>query len=147
MGEVFIWRLFNQVAIRPSVWGEAADPQVLQKTLSEEVPLVLDYLEAQLPAQGFLFGPVGMADVTIACFFRNAAFARFQVDAARWPVTAAFVARVLAIDSFEKLKPFEDKSRRTPIALHRAALAELGAPLTASSYGTDKPRRGVMRID
>jgi hypothetical protein len=25
MGEVFIWRLFNQVAIKPAVWGEPTD--------------------------------------------------------------------------------------------------------------------------
>jgi glutathione S-transferase len=25
MGDVFIWRLFNQIAIRPSVWGEKGD--------------------------------------------------------------------------------------------------------------------------
>jgi hypothetical protein len=42
--------------------------------------------------------------------------------------------------------PFEERSIRTPIATVRAALAELGAPLTAETYGTDTPRRGVMRI-
>jgi hypothetical protein len=35
---------------------------------------------------------------------------------------------------------------RTPIPQHREALAELGAPLSAGTYGTTSPRRGVMAI-
>src|SRR5271163_2968717 len=75
MGEVFIWRLFNQVAIKPGVWGEKKDSAVIEKTLREDMPQVLDYLETQVPAQGFIFGNISIADISIACFFRNAAFA------------------------------------------------------------------------
>jgi glutathione S-transferase len=146
MGEVFIWQLFNQVAINPFVWGRKADEAALQKTLTEEMPHVLDYLEAQLPHAGFIFGALSIADISIAAFFRNAGFARYSVDAARWPLTAAFVERVLAFDGFMRLKPFEDKLLRTPIAQHRAALAELGAPLTTETYATATPRPGLMRI-
>lgn len=146
MGEVFIWRLFNQVAIGPSVWGEKTDQAVLTKALTQEIPQILDYLETQLPADGFLFGSVSIADIAIACFFRNAAFARFQVDAARFPVTAAFVKRVLCLDSFGKLAPFEDRTLRTPVAQHRTVLAEMGAPLLRESYGTATARRGIMQI-
>ena len=146
MGEVFIWRLFNQVAIKPFVWGETPDDAVIQKTLTVEIPDVLDYLEGQVPAAGFVFGGLSIADISIACFFRNAAFARFQVDASRWPRTASFVDRVLALESFEKLKPFENRLIRTPVQKHRSALTEMGAPLSSETYGTVVPRRGVMRI-
>jgi glutathione S-transferase len=146
MGEVFIWRLFNQVAITPAVWGGKTDEALVTRTLTEDIPSVLDYLEGELPADGFLFGHPSIADVAIACFFRNAAFARFTVDAARWPTTAAFVARVLRLDAFLRLKPFEDRCIRTPIAQHRAVLAEMGAPLTSETCGTATPRRGVMQI-
>jgi len=146
MGEVFIWRLFNQVAINPFVWGEPTDQEALRKTLTEDIPHVLDYLESQLPADGFLFGTVCVADIAIACPFRNAAFARFKIDAARWPITAAFVERVLQLDSFQKLKPMEERLMRTPVPQHRAALAEMGVALTPESYGTTVPRRGMMRI-
>src|SRR5262249_23548058 len=95
MGDVFIWQLFNQVAINPFVWGQETDAIALNKTLTDEIPKVLAYLEAQLPADGFLFGDLSIADISIATFFRNATFARFKVDATRWPVTAAFVDRVL----------------------------------------------------
>jgi glutathione S-transferase len=146
MGEVFIWRLFNQVAIRPFVWGEVTDEALVARTLTEDVPQVLDYLESELPADGFLFGGPSVADVSIASFFRNAAFARFTPDAARWPTTAAFVGRVLGLDAFERLRPFEERMIRTPIARQRAVLAEMGAPLTSETCGTTTPRRGVMRI-
>src|SRR6185369_7659993 len=146
MGDVFIWRLFNEVAVKPFVWGIPTDAAVLEQTLREDIPQILDYLESEVPAAGFRFGAhVSVADIAIACFFRNAAFARFQVDAARWPNTAAFVERVLSLDSFAKLKPFENKMMRTPIGEHRTVLTEMGAPLTAETYGTATPRRGVMR--
>ena len=146
MGDVFIWRLFNQVAIRQRVWNEPPDPAVLKQALEVEIPSVLDYLEGELPADGFLFGESGIADVSIACFFRNAAFARFQLDASRWPRTAAFVARTLALPEFQKLARIEDAMLRTPIPKQREALRELGVALTARSYGSDAPRRGIMPL-
>jgi glutathione S-transferase len=146
MGEVFIWRLFNQVAIRPFVWGEKTDAAVVKKAVEQEIPQILDHLETELPADGFAFGELGIADIALACFFRNAAFARYRVDAARWPVTAAFVARVLAHEAFQRLAPFEELLLRTPLADHRKALAERGAPLTAESFASATPRRGVMSI-
>lgn len=146
MGEVFIWRLFNQLAIRPFVWGEKSDTALVEKTLAEDVPQVLDYLEGELPADGFLFGGPSIADVAIACFFRNAAFVRFRVEAARWPRTAAFVDRVLGLEAFVLLKPFEERLLRTPIAQHRAVLAEMGAPVAREAHGGPTPRRGMMQI-
>jgi glutathione S-transferase len=145
MGEVFIWRLFNQVAINPFVWGKETDQGVVERTLAQDVPDVLDYLEVALPESGFLFERLSVADVAIATFFRNAAFARFTIDGSRWPVTAAFVERVLRLDCFARLVPFEERLMRTPIPQHRAILAEMGAPLTAESYGTTAPRRGIMQ--
>ena len=146
MGDVFIWRLFNQLTIRPFVWGEPTDQALVAKTLAEDVPAVLDYLEAQAPADGFFFGSLSIADVAVAAFFRNAAFARFRIDAGRWPRTAGLVERVLATPPFAAVRPFEDKMIRTPPAEHRAALAAMGAPLTADGYGTTTPRRGVMSV-
>jgi len=146
MGDVFIWRLFNQVAIRPRVWNEPTDQAVVKQALEVEIPLVLDYLETQVPQDGFLFGDPGIADISLACFFRNAAFARFQVDAARWPRTAAFVARTLALPAFQKLARIEETMLRTPIPQQREALREQGVALTAKSYFNETPRRGIMPI-
>jgi glutathione S-transferase len=146
LGDVFIWRLFNEVAIKPFVWGGQTDMARVEQTLAEEVPEVLAYLESQVPAEGFLFGELSIADISLATFFRNAAFARFRIDPAQWPKSAAFVTRVLASPSFQALKPFEDLSIRTPPGEVRAALAAIGAPLTAETYGTETPRKGFFAV-
>lgn len=146
LGEAIVWHLFNQVVIRRFVWGEPPDEAVLQRAREVEIPQAMDYLETQLPAEGWLFGPLGRADVAIAAFFRNAAFARWRIDAARWPRSAAFVERTLAQPAFERLRGFEELCTRTPIVRHREALREAGAPVAAHSVGTDTPRRGLMSI-
>jgi len=146
MGDVFIWRLFNQVAIRPSVWGEKGDRELVERTLTEDVPVVLDYLESEAPAEGFRFGALSLADIAIAVFFRNAAWARFQIDAARWPRTAGWVGRTLASPALAKLARLEDGILRTPIAEQRDKLRSLGAPISAATYATAAPRRGIMPI-
>lgn len=146
MGDVFIWRYFNQLVIRRFVWGEETDQALVAKTIAEDIPAVLDYLEALTPAEGFLFGPLSIADIAVAVFLRNAAFARFSIDAARWPRTAAHVARVLATEGFQRLAPFEERLLRTPIPHIRAALGEMGAPLMRETYGLPEPRRGVMPL-
>jgi len=144
MGDVIVWKLYNEVAINPHVWGKPTDQARVQKTLDEDLPQVMDYLESQLPAEGWIFGELSIADISISAFFRNAGFARWQPDAARWPRTASLVARTLALEPFERLKAYEHKCLRTPIPQHRAALGDLGAPLTAETFGTQVPKRGVM---
>jgi glutathione S-transferase len=146
MGDVFIWRLFNQIAIRPSVWGEKGDRELVDRTLKEDVPTVLDYLEAEAPADGFRFGPLSIADITSACFFRNAGWVRFQIDVARWPRAAAWMARTLATPAFQKLAAIEDSVLHTPIAQQREKLKALGASISAETYATATPRRGIMPI-
>jgi glutathione S-transferase len=146
MGEVLIWQLFNQ-QIRRAVWREEPDQAVLDAALRTHIPHILDFLESEVPAAGFLFGNVSVADIAIGCFFRNAEFMRYEIDAARWPRTAAFVARVLGLEALARLRPFEDRAMRTRIPQLRDTLAEMGAPITADTLGTAEPRRGLMRID
>ena len=146
MGDVFIWRYFNQIAIRPSVWGEKGDKALVEKTLNEDIPAVLDYLEPQAPESGFRFGALSIADIAPACFLRTAAFVRFQIDAARWPRTAGWMRRTRQTPAFHKLAVIEDGVLRTPIAQQRDKLREMGAPISAETYGSTSPRRGVMPI-
>jgi glutathione S-transferase len=145
MGEVFIWRLFNELIIRRFVWGEETDDAVVRNTLEVEIPQILDYLERELsPRDACFFRDMGIADIAVAAFFRNAAFAGFGVDPGRWPLTASFVARTLDHESFRKLRPFEELSMKTPIPKHRDALAEMGAPISPSTLGVSSPQRGVL---
>lgn len=146
LGDVFIWSLFYQRFVRPAIWGEEGDQARIDKALDEDIPRVLDYLEGQLPADGFLFGDIGLADISLASFFRNAFYVDFSVDRTRWPRTAAFVERTLAHRAFADLLPFELAQISTNPAGRRKALLAAGAPLVAESVGTPVPRRGMMPL-
>ena len=146
LGDVFIWGLFYQKVVRPLVWGEPGDEQRIERMLDQEIPAALDYLERELPESGFLFGDIGIADISVASFFRNGAYAGFRPDSARWPRTTAFVERTLAHPAIASLLPFEDVQRNVDIKGRRQALLDAGAPLTAETMGTREPRRGVMRL-
>jgi glutathione S-transferase len=147
LGDVLIWGLFYQKIVHPLIWGEAGDAARVERTLAEDLPRECDYLERELPADGFLFGSgIGLADISIATFFRNGAYAGFHPDPARWPRLAAFVDRALAEDCFERFLPFEQAQLSTNPQGRRAALVAAGAPLTAQTLGTREAKRGVMRL-
>jgi len=145
LGDVLIWGLFNETMIAPAVWGRAPDPDKIARVRDVELPPELAWLEAQLPAAGFLFGAVSIADISLAAFFRNAAFVKYRVDPLAYPRTAAYLDRVLALEVFTRLQPFEALLARTRIPQQRAALAAAGAPLTVDSYGSDRATPGVPR--
>ena len=146
LGDVFIWGLFYPKIVHPIVWGEPGDSARIEKTLSQDAPAAMDYLEAQLPGEGWLFGRFGLADISLASFFRNADYAGFRPDPARWPRTAAFVGRTLDHPVFADLLRYEDVQRGTNPAGRRQALLDAGAPLTAETLGTREPRRGKMKL-
>jgi glutathione S-transferase len=146
LGEVFIWHLYNQLVIRKYVWGLAPDQAVLTKALEQEIPGVLDYLETQVPRAAYIFGDISIADIAIASFFRNAAFARHQTDPERWPNLAGYVQRVLELDSFAMLQQFEAICLKTPIPNHREALLEAGAPICDETYATDTALAGIVAV-
>ncbi len=144
MGEVFIWRVFDELVIGRFVWGNETNQDVVKHSLEVDIPEILDYLESVLPTAGFLFGPVSAADIAIATFFRNLALCRSEPAMDAWPKTGQFVTRVLGLPGFMKLREFEELSTRTPIQHHREALRKAGAPVTSETFFTSRPRRGVL---
>jgi glutathione S-transferase len=147
LGDVFIWGLFYQKFVRPAVFGEQGDAARVEKTLAEDLPREMDYLEGELPERGFLFGEeIGLADIAIATFFRNGAYVDFEPDGAAWPRVAGFVGRALAHPCFAHSYAFEQAQLSTDPKGRRAALLAAGAPLTSESVGTREPRRGVMPL-
>jgi len=146
MGDVFVWGLFYQQRVHPAVWGEPGDRARIERTLAEDAPAVLDYLEGELPAEGFLFGEIGLADIAVASFFRTASYVDFAIDAARWPKSAGFVERTLAHPCLAGLLPFEQVQIGADVKGRRAALVAAGAPLAAESLGTREPVKGIMAL-
>jgi glutathione S-transferase len=146
LGDVFIWGLFYQKIVRPLVWSEPGDQARIDQSLNQDIPAALDYLEVELPADGFLFGDIGAADISIASFFLNGAYAGFEPDPARWSRTAAFVERTLAHPAIAGLVKIEEIQRTADIKGRRQALLDAGAPLTAETLGVRQPRKGMMRL-
>ncbi|HEY0013382.1 MAG TPA: glutathione S-transferase family protein [Allosphingosinicella sp.] len=147
LGDVFIWGLFYQKIVHPLIWGTPGDQLRIEQSLAADIPREWDFLERHLPESGYLFGDViGLADISIATFFRNAAYAGFEPDPTRWPRLAAYVTRALAQDCFARFLPFELTQLSTDPQGRRAALLTAGAPLTAESLGTREAKPGVMRL-
>jgi glutathione S-transferase len=146
LGDIFIWGLFYQRFVHPAVWGEPGDLDRVEKTLANDVPPTLDYLEGELPETGFLFGEIGLADISIATFFRNAAHVEFIVDAGRWPRTARFVGRVLDHPAIAGLLPFEQVQMSVSAQGRCQALRDAGAPISQETMGTSQPRKGIMTL-
>lgn len=146
LGDVMIWDFFYQKVVHPMVWGEPGDAARIARAETEGMPAECDYLEREVPEDGSLFDAIGVADIAIASFFRNAAYAGFTPDPVRWPRVAAFVARTLDRPAIASLLPFEDVQRGAAIKGRRQALLDAGAPLSEKSWGVREPRRGKMRL-
>ena len=146
LGDVLIWGLFYQKIVHPLVWGEPGDLTRIDKSLNEDIPAALDYLEGELPAEGFIFGEIGLADIAIATFFQNGLYAGFSIDARRWPRTARFVEQTLGHPCIAPLLEYEAIQRNADIKGRRQALLDAGVKLTETTMGVREPRRGTMRL-
>lgn len=146
MGDVFIWKLFNNAVISPAVFGAQRDAILRERTIGEDLPAIMDYLEAQLPTQGFLCGALGIADLSVAVHFANLKWARVELEWTKWPRTKAWLAATLADSALGRLDSVGAALVTTPIHGHRTKLAELGLALTADTVGVAKPRKGPMSV-
>ena len=86
--------IFFQRFMRPMAFKQDPDEELVSKIIDKDLPPLLDYLETQVPADGFIFGEFQMADLSIASPFFNASYAGYDVDASRWPALAGLIARV-----------------------------------------------------
>lgn len=87
-------RIFFQRFMRPLAFKQEPDEELIARIVEKDLPPMLDYLEGQIPTEGFIFGDFMMADLSIASPFINAAYAGYEVDGSRWPNLAGLVARV-----------------------------------------------------
>jgi len=88
--------LFFHRFMRPRVMKQPIDEEAVDKIINKKLPPLLDYLEGQVPAEGFLFGELTVADLALASPFINAGYAQYTIDAAKWPKVSGLVERVKA---------------------------------------------------
>ena len=88
--------IFMERLTRPFQTKVPGDESVVADSIKNQVPPVLDYVESQLPAEGFIFGEMGVADIAVATTIINATYTDFEVDADRWPRVSAHFSLVRA---------------------------------------------------
>lgn len=97
LGTVFFQRVVQGIFFKKD-----ADEALVARTIEQDFPPVLDYLEHTLGEREYAAGAaLSVADIALATQFQNLRHAREDVDAERWPGVAAFVERMLSRPSFK----------------------------------------------
>jgi glutathione S-transferase len=146
IGDVFIWRLFNAAVIAPNVWKVPRDDDAIARTVREELPTVMDYLETIAPVAGFVCEVLTVADIAVAVHFSNLRWAATGADLAAWPKTIAWVARTEAVPALARLNQLAERSLTTRRTERPALYAEFGIPLTETSLAGKEFRKGPLSV-
>jgi glutathione S-transferase len=103
-GKVF----FNRI-VAPKFLGQPGDESAALAGEKEMLP-IYDYLEAIIPASGYLVGDVlSLADIAVASPFVNAAHCAVIPDVATYPKLSAYLAKMHATAGFADWIPRERK--------------------------------------
>jgi glutathione S-transferase len=105
---------FERVVKR--IMKSETDEAVCQKTLTEKLPPLFDYLEGQIGGNEYLAGGMfSIADIAVASMLVNFEHAGGEIDPARWPNLAAYAKRIHARPSFkaciEEERPYIQRVR------------------------------------
>ena len=100
--EVLLVPFFQRV-VRPQVFQEGPDEERIRRSLADDLPPVLDYLEGVTPdGDGIVGDRFSVADVAVCSPFVNFQMAGEAVDRSRWPRLAPYVERTLARPAFAR---------------------------------------------
>lgn len=144
MFDVLGWKLFFQLAVKPRVLKEETDQALVEHARTVEVPEMFDYLEGLMPADGFLFGSVSVADLALGAAFVNARVVGVTVDADRWPRLAAWVERVERDTPLARLNAVALAFMQTRLADQPTLLTQYGYVLAERSLDGGRAMRGPM---
>ena len=94
-------KVFFNRFVSPRVLKRPGDEAVADAAVATELPPLLDYLEAQIPASGFLVEDrITLADIAVVSPLVNLAHVGCPIDQARWPKAAAYMSGIVARPSF-----------------------------------------------
>ncbi|NML07887.1 glutathione S-transferase family protein [Sphingomonas sp. G-3-2-10] len=111
--------IFGNRFVRPRVMKAPADHAAADAAERDLLPPIFDYLEAQIPASGFLVeGRLTLADIAVASPFATLGCIDCKPDPSRWPKTVAYVAAIHARPSFAGI-----------IAQDQAMVSAMGGPV------------------
>ncbi|MDC0535023.1 glutathione S-transferase family protein [Francisellaceae bacterium] len=109
--EVVGAKLFFERFAKPKLLGLPTDEKVVEDNLKNTLPPVMDYLNAQVPEEGFLFSKdqLTIPDIAIGSNMVNAKYADYTVDKDKWPKLAAYIERVHNTPAFQKAMALDQK--------------------------------------
>ena len=93
--------LFFERIVKKLIGGKT-DETVCEKTLSEKLPPLFDYLEKQIGDREFLVGNAfSIADASVGTMFVNFGHAGETLNASLWPKLGGYIGRLHARASFK----------------------------------------------
>ncbi len=96
-------KLFFNRIVAPRFLGRPGDEAIATAAETQELPPLLDYLEGQIPASGFLVEDrLTLADIAVASPFVNLRHVGHSLDAARHPKLVAYLDAILERPSFKR---------------------------------------------
>lgn len=99
--------LFRNRILLPATQQKCDEPAV-QAALTDTLPPLLDYLEAQLADRLYFVGnQLSMADIAVCCQLINMAHAGELIDELQWPGLSSLLSRVTSRSSVSELLPAE----------------------------------------
>ena len=94
-------KIFFNRFVAPKVLKSGGDAAIADAAETVELPPLLDYLEGEIPASGYLVEDrLTLADIAVASPFANFRHIGVAIDAARFPKTLAYVEAILSRPSF-----------------------------------------------
>tara|TARA_R110002096_G_scaffold314847_1_gene509024 strand:+ start:219 stop:917 length:699 start_codon:yes stop_codon:yes gene_type:complete len=119
LGRSVVFNLFFQKVVGPLLLKQPPDEKLIKQALEVDIPNSLDYLEGVVPAQGYMFGDISIADLAVTGMFLNARFAEWEIDAVRWPKFTAYLEYVYAHPIVAKYNALANKLRALPHTEHQ----------------------------
>jgi len=96
--------VFQQRVLGPLLFKRPTDEALVQKAMTETLPPLFDYLEAELGGNDYLVGNrFTIADLAVGSLLVNFRHGRGEIDPGRWPKLAAYVERIHTRPSFKGL--------------------------------------------
>lgn len=95
--------IFFERIVKKHYLKQECDTARVDNCINNLIPDVLNYLEGQVPDSGFFFGAdLSIADIAVVTQFINAMYAKFTVDADKWPKLASYLQRAMETPAIQK---------------------------------------------
>ena len=112
--------------------------------IAEDLPPVMDLVETMAPEAGFYAGDLTTADLAVAVHFANLRWSGVAVDLGRWPLAAAWIARIEAAEPLLRLNALGERALTVRYPDRAALFAEYGIALVDAGVSGREARRGPM---